>query len=66
LYDKGILDYLELVEISQNINYEFYLAGERDHGNPQNITDEDMNRILGNKNLKYLGKLDVERRIIRF
>mgnify|MGYP003309868368 CR=1 FL=1 len=59
LYDKGILDYLELVETSMNINYEFYLAGERDHGNPQNITDEDMDRILGNENLKFLGKLDV-------
>ena len=66
LYDKGILDYLELVEMSQNVNYEFYLAGERDHGNPQNITDEDMNRILGNKNLKYLGKLNVETELSNF
>ena len=66
LYDKGILDYLELVEMSRNKNYEFYLAGERDHGNPQNITDEDMNRILGNKNLKYLGKLDVETELSNF
>ena len=66
LYDKGILDYLELVEMSQNVNYDFYLAGERDHGNPQNITDEDMNRILGNKNLKYLGKLNVETELSNF
>jgi glycosyltransferase involved in cell wall biosynthesis len=66
LYDKGILDYLELVEMSQNVNYEFYLAGERDHGNPQNITDEDMNRILENKNLKYLGKLNVETDLSNF
>jgi glycosyltransferase involved in cell wall biosynthesis len=66
LYDKGILDYLELVEMSQNVNYEFYLAGERDHGNPQNITDEDMNRILGNKNLKYLGNLNVETELSNF
>ena len=66
LYDKGILDYLELVETSKNINYEFYLAGERDHGNPQNITDEDMDRILGNENLKFLGKLDVETELSNF
>jgi glycosyltransferase involved in cell wall biosynthesis len=66
LYDKGILDYLELVEMTRNKNYEFYLAGERDHGNPQNITDEDMNRILGNKNLKYLGKIDVETELSNF
>ena len=66
LYDKGILDYLELIEMSKNTNYEFYLAGERDHGNPQNITDGDMNRILGNKNLKYLEKLDVETKLSNF
>ena len=66
LYDKGILDYLDLVEMSKNINYEFYLAGERDHGNPQNITDEDMKRILENDDLKFLGKLDVERELSNF
>ena len=66
LYDKGILDYLDLVEMSKNTNYEFYLAGERDHGNPKNITDEDMNRILENKNLKFLGKLDVETELSNF
>ena len=66
LYDKGILDYLELVEISKNINCEFYLAGERDYGNPQNIRDDDMNRIIENKNLKFLGKLDVEEELSDF
>jgi glycosyltransferase involved in cell wall biosynthesis len=66
LYDKGILEYLKLVELSKNRNYEFYLAGERDHGNPQNITDEDMNKILGNENLKFLGKLDVETELSDF
>ena len=66
LYDKGILDYLNLVNRLKNENYEFYLAGERDEGNPQNINDEDMQRILLTENLNYLGEIEVERELSNF
>ena len=38
------------------VNIEFYLAGERDEGNPQNISDKDMELVLNEKKLTYLGK----------
>ena len=37
LYDKGIMDYLSIINKVNPDNFEFYLAGERDKGNPQNI-----------------------------
>jgi len=66
LYDKGILDYLNLVESFNSDNLEFYLAGERDAGNPQNIEEQDMDKLLKSKNLKYLGKIDVEKELLNF
>jgi glycosyltransferase involved in cell wall biosynthesis len=66
LYDKGILDYLNLVESLNSDNLEFYLAGERDDGNPQNIKEQDMDKLLQNKNLNYLGKIDVEKELSNF
>lgn len=66
LYDKGILDYLNLAESFKSDNLEFYLAGERDDGNPQNIKQEDMDKLLQSKNLNYLGKIDVEKELSNF
>ncbi|MFL2677894.1 MAG: glycosyltransferase [Candidatus Actinomarina sp.] len=42
------------------------LAGERDDGNPQNISDNDMEHILKEQNLNYLGKIDVETELSKF
>ena len=46
--------------------FEFYLAGERDDGNPQNISDNDMEYILKEQNLNYLGKIEVETELSKF
>ena len=66
MYDKGILDYLNLVESFNSDNLEFYLAGERDDGNPQNIKEQDIDKLLQSKNLNYLGKIDVEKELSNF
>jgi len=66
LYDKGIFDYINLVNKVNKEKVEFYLAGERDYGNPQNISDNDMKRILNEENLNYLGKIDVETELSKF
>jgi len=66
LYDKGIMDYLKVINKVNPTNFDFYLAGERDIGNPQNITDEDMRLLLNEKKLTYLGKIDVEKELSRF
>ena len=66
LYDKGIFDYINLIHKVNDEKVEFYLAGERDYGNPQNISDNDMKRILNEENLNYLGKIDVETELSKF
>ena len=66
LYDKGIMDYLKVINKVNPTNFDFYLAGERDTGNPQNITEEDMRLVLNEKKLTYLGKIDVEKELSKF
>ncbi len=66
LYDKGILDFLSLVNDFNNEKFKFYLAGERDEGNPQNINNEDMDKILNTNNLEYLGEINIEDKLSEF
>ena len=66
LYDKGIFDYISLINKVNKHKVEFYLAGERDHGNPQNITDNDLKSILNEENLNYIGMIDVETELSNF
>tara|TARA_Y100000389_G_scaffold200676_1_gene241652 strand:+ start:3 stop:1085 length:1083 start_codon:yes stop_codon:yes gene_type:complete len=66
LYDKGIMDYLSVINKIKTGNIEFYLAGERDEGNPQNITDKDMELILQEKKLHYLGQINIEQELSKF
>jgi len=66
LYDKGIMDYLRIVNRVNMVNIEFYLAGERDTGNPQNISDKDMEIILNEEKLNYIGKIDIETQLFEF
>ena len=66
LYDKGIMDYLSIISKVNPDNFEFYLAGERDKGNPQNLTDKDMEVVTNEKKLNYLGKIDIEKELSGF
>ena len=56
LYDKGIMDYLSIIKKLNPENFEFYLAGERDKGNPQNLTDKDMELVINEKKTKLFRK----------
>ena len=60
------MDYLNIVNQLNMVNTEFYLAGERDEGNPQNISDKDMEIVLNEEKLNYLGKIDIETQLSEF
>jgi glycosyltransferase involved in cell wall biosynthesis len=60
------MDYLSLINKVNPDNFEFYLAGERDEGNPQNLTDKDMEVVTNEKKLNYLGKIDIEKELSGF
>jgi len=63
LRDKGINNYIELVKKMSNQNLDFYLAGEIDKGNPNSITEIDLEKIKQLNNLTYLKTIDVEKEL---
>ena len=63
LRDKGINNYIELVKKMSNQNLDFYLAGDIDKGNPNSITEIDLEKIKQLNNLTYLKTIDVEKEL---
>ena len=43
--DKGIFEYLELAKSMKNTNFEFYLAGDVDKGNPDSLSEVELDKI---------------------
>jgi len=66
LRDKGILDFLNLSNNYIDNDIEFYLAGDLDPGNPQNITDEELFEIKNSKNLNFIGFIDLKKELYNF
>jgi len=67
LKDKGIAEYFELSKKLRNLkNLNFYLAGEIDPGNPASYKKEDIEELISINNVKYLGNLDVEKKLKDF
>lgn len=60
LYEKGIREFLELIELVKN-TYEvnFFVAGKPDFGNKSSISKNEFDVLSNNKNLTYLGEIDV-------
>ena len=61
LKDKGVFDYIQLIEKYSKSNISFFLAGELDVGNPSSLTDKELDEIKNNPKLKYLGPIDPEK-----
>tara|TARA_B100001996_G_scaffold193679_1_gene148279 strand:+ start:530 stop:1654 length:1125 start_codon:yes stop_codon:yes gene_type:complete len=66
LRDKGINNYIELVKKMANQNLDFYLAGEIDKGNPNSITETNLEKIKQLSNLTYLKTIDVEKELHQY
>ncbi len=66
LIDKGVNDYIQLTKNIDKENINFYLAGEIDEGNPNSITKKDLDEIKNQKNLLYIGPIDVEKDLSEF
>ena len=60
LYEKGIREFLELINlIKNNHKANFFVAGKPDFGNKSSINKDQFNTLCNNKNLTYLGEIDV-------
>ena len=54
LKDKGIDEYLKLSKNFNKQNVTFFLAGDLDEGNPNSLTQEELEVIKAESSLNYL------------
>ena len=66
LKDKGVIDFFNLSNQLISDDLEFYLAGDVDPGNPQNITSEQLLKIKNSKNLNFIGHIDLKKEISNY
>ena len=61
--DKGIFEYLELANLMKDSDFEFYLAGDVDKGNPDSLSNSQLDEIKNNKSINYLGHIDISKEL---
>ena len=61
--DKGIFEYLELANLMKDSDFDFYLAGDIDKGNPDSLSKFQLNEIKNNKSINYLGHIDISKEL---
>jgi len=64
--DKGVFEYLELAKSMKDSNFEFYLAGDIDKGNPDSLRKADLDKIKENNFVNYLGHIDTNKELHNF
>jgi len=66
LKDKGIDDYLKLSKNFNQQNVTFFLAGDLDMGNPNSLTQEQLEVIKEESSLNYLGYVDLQKELYNY
>ena len=66
LNDKGVFEYLELAKLMKDSNFEFYLAGDVDEGNPDSLSNADIVKITNNNFINYLGHIDINKELCNY
>ena len=64
--DKGIFEYLELANLMKDSDFEFYLAGDLDNGNPDSLSESQLNEIKNSNFINYLGHIDIKKELQNF
>ena len=63
LKDKGIDQYLKLSRNFNKQNVTFFLAGDLDIGNPNSLTEKELDVIKAESSLNYLGYVDLQKEL---
>jgi len=63
LKDKGIDEYIKLSNNFSSQNITFYLAGDLDKGNPNSLTQKELEDLKKISSLNYLGYIDLQKEI---
>ena len=64
--DKGIFEYLDLANLMKDSEFEFYLAGDLDNGNPDSLSESELNEIKNSNFINYLGHIDIKKELQNF
>ena len=56
----------ELANLMKDTELEFYLAGDLDKGNPDSLSDADLNKIKNNNYINYLGHIDINKELFKY
>ena len=64
--DKGIFEYLELAKLMKDSDFEFYLAGDLDNGNPDSLSESQLDEIKKSNFINYLGHIDIKKELHNF
>ena len=64
--DKGIFEYLELANLMKDSDFEFYLAGDLDNGNPDSLSESQLDEIKNSNFINYLGHIDIKKELHNF
>ena len=64
--DKGIFEYLELANLMKDSDFEFFLAGDLDNGNPDSLSESELNEIKNSNFINYLGHIDIKKELQNF
>jgi len=64
--DKGIFEYLELAKLMKDSDFEFYLAGNLDEGNPDSLSKADLEEIKNNNFINYLGHIEIKEELYNY
>ena len=63
LKDKGIDQYLKLSKNFNQQNVTFFLAGDLDIGNPNSLSEKELDVIKAESSLNYLGYVDLQKEL---
>ena len=65
--EKGIYEYLDIANrFSNNENLTFFIAGKPDFGNKSSISEREFHELQNNKNIYYLGEIDVQKELVNY
>ena len=64
--DKGVFEYLELAKLMKDSDFDFYLAGNVDEGNPDSLSNTDLEEIKNNDFINYLGHIDIKKELYNY
>ena len=66
LEDKGVLKYIELARITHQPAIEFYLAGDIDDGNPNSLSQNQLEKIKNLEYINFLGQINIKKKLRDF